>query len=932
MNKQALSLAVCIAGAYPLNSGAIGLGDIRSSSHLNQPLNAKIELLSISNKEAQDIKVRLASAEVFNRVGIDRPAYLNSLKFSSSIQNGKPVIIVSSQQPIKEPFLNFLLEVSWPQGQLLKEYTVQLDTPILMQSGNSLNNTASVRAEPKATGFVQRVPKNNTNNTIIPTAAAVVTAPENSVKLSIPPSLDKSVNRDVKTAALKTQAKYRVKSGDTLYKVAARVKNSGMSTDQMMLALFRANPSAFRNNNINGLKAGVSLGVPNKQTVQAISGRQAQQAVRKHYTEWKQFRKKLAGQTVAQPSLSTPPDSVIKKITKTSDTNVTSVATAAEDKVTAHLEVLGKSTQSTVNENATASSSSKAQISALEQQLLLAQESLLSKKRENTELKSRVNDLQSLISKKDRLITLKNQQLAKLQENLPNSDQEARSNQVENTAETANIPSNINANNETPDVNAAETLLTAAQIAEKRRESNQSIQSDGNTEQFNSDNGGFKDNPSSITAFLSSPIAAAAGTGVILLLLLAWLLIARRQEKAINDNDLMESLDNFDESFESLDNDIKQDDNLDTKGHQDFFSNIDNATEKSDVSSTRSTTKTSLTIDNAIEDDILQEADVYIVYGLHDQAEAELKKAIADQPQKLEYRQKLLENYLASNNQAAFDQHAEKLQSLEGNNKPEIWKKVQEMGLKISPDNSLYQNKKTADIDTVVFSEIDSPLETATVTKTKDTKTNKKVNNATSIEDASNTPKPSALTLIDTQFTAKAVKGSHSNPSTKQQSQIVDSDDFSLDDLEKELDAQAKNDNHHDASNIIDFETAFNDDNKDKDNADNKLALASLNLSVNSATGIDKILPKGTPYTNSSNSSQRNDMFSQEEDDILAFLDLPDENFDLHEAHISTKLELARAYLDMGDIEGARSTLEEVIVEGSDDQKREAEDLLHQTG
>jgi pilus assembly protein FimV len=422
-------------------------------------------------------------------------------------------------------------------------------------------------------------------------------------------------------------------------------------------------------------------------------------------------------------------------------------------------------------------------------------------------------------------------------------------------------------------------------------------------------------------------------------LLLAWLLIARRQEKAINDNDLMESLDNFDESFESLDNDIKQDDNLDTKGHQDFFSNIDNTTETSDDISTRSAKKVSLTIDNAIEDDILQEADVYIVYGLHDQAEAELKKAIADQPQKLEYRQKLLENYLASNNQAAFDQHAEKLQSLEGNNKPEIWEKVQEMGLKISPDNVLYQSKKTADIDTAVFSEIETPSETAT-----DTETNKKVDDSTFVADINDTPstnqqekqsntaKPSALTLIDTQFTAEAVKSSDTNLSTNKQLQAVDSDDFSLDDLEKELDAQAKNDNHHDASNIINFETALSNDDKAKGNADNKLALASLNLSVNSATGIDKILPKGTPYTSSSNSSQRNDIFSQQEEDILAFLDLPDEDFDLHEAHISTKLELARAYLDMGDIECARSTLEEVIVEGSDDQKREAEDLLHQTG
>ena len=155
-------------------------------------------------------------------------------------------------------------------------------------------------------------------------------------------------------------------------------------------------------------------------------------------------------------------------------------------------------------------------------------------------------------------------------------------------------------------------------------------------------------------------------------------------------------------------------------------------------------------------------------------------------------------------------------------------------------------------------------------------------------------------------------------------------DDFSLDHLEKALDSQEnpsdKSENNSD--NVIDFESILSEE--EKQNSDNKLSLANLNLNVDSSTGIDRILPKGTPYTRHSNEEQ--ETFSAEEDDILAFLDLPDEDFDLHEAHISTKLELARAYLDMGDIEGARSTLEEVIVEGSDDQKREAEDLLHQTG
>ena len=118
MKKQALSIAVMIAGAYPAASNALSLGDIESNSNLNQPLRAKIELLAAGVQDAKQLQVRLAPASVFNRVGIERPAFLDSLRFSTSVQNGKPVILVSSDRPITEPFVNFLLEVSWPQGQL----------------------------------------------------------------------------------------------------------------------------------------------------------------------------------------------------------------------------------------------------------------------------------------------------------------------------------------------------------------------------------------------------------------------------------------------------------------------------------------------------------------------------------------------------------------------------------------------------------------------------------------------------------------------------------------------------------------------------------------------------------------------------------------------------------------------------------------------
>jgi pilus assembly protein FimV len=484
--------------------------------------------------------------------------------------------------------------------------------------------------------------------------------------------------------------------------------------------------------------------------------------------------------------------------------------------------------------------------------------------------------------------------------------------------------------------NSSQATLTPAQIAEHRRISALSIDKTANETPISPD--GFKNDPdNNLLTLLSSPITAAVGAGAILLLLLAWLLLARRQEKLVSDNDLMASLDNFDDTFQTLDDEIKAKDtaNTEQKETENFFRKLDSSTSEQGDSSHKSSPISKLT-DAVEDDDILQEADVYIVYGLHEQAEAELKKAIQEHPQKLEYRQKLLENYLASDNQAAFDQHAEELNQLKGNNKKQIWEKVLEMGFKINPDNSLYQAAKPANFDKA---EQDTTLETAKVEEIQKDDSD----NDSQPEPVRNESAPSALTLIDTQF-AKDENFSLDDLEKELDAKSLsdNEDDFSLDDLEKELDAQANSEINSesraddDSSNIIDFESVLTEEEKrysgnTDDTENNKLSLASLNLNVDSSTGIERILPKGTPYT-SNITNKEQEVFSVEEDDILAFLDLPDEDFDLHEAHISTKLELARAYLDMGDIEGARSTLEEVIVEGSDDQKREAEDLLHQTG
>ena len=981
MNKQALSLAVCIAGAYPLSSGAIGLGDIRSSSHLNQPLNAKIELLSTSTQEAKQVQVRLASSDVFNRVGIDRPAYLNSLKFTSTIQNGKPVILVSSNQPIKEPFLNFLLEVSWPKGQLLKEYTVLLDPPVLLQSSNtSEGNAAAVRAEPKATGgFVQR-PKPVQQQTKARNQQNQVTVSDG-IKLDSPAQAAPTQRQSKPAPSSSRKSKYRVKSGDTLYKIAARVKPRGTSADQMMVALFRANPDAFRKGNINRLKAGSRLKVPSSSKAKSISSSSAKKVIRQHYAEWKQYRRKLAGKTVPQKSVKAQ---ARVKQTKTPTNKNTSAKNAANK---ARLEVMGNKKGSGAKSNSKVSAAGQVRIAQLDKQLSLAQEALVSKKRENTELKSRVTEMESIIQKKNRLITLKNSQIAKLQNSLSKSNSGTSKTTTNNRASTptstppinkdisAHIANKANQDagnitrtqqaanntNSTPPANngkppqARKENLTPAALAEKRREAAMSENGDSAMPVANT---GFKpEKENSLLELLSSPIVAAAGAGSILLLLLGWLLLSRKKNKVskgTDDDDTLAALDDFDENFTSLDDDLNPNiDDIDSDSG-DFFNDLDSdqqdiaSAQSSDALSTAEKPQTdnvSTSLESE-EDDILQEADVYIVYGLHEQAEAELKKAIKDNPNKLEYRHKLLENYLASNNKEAFDAQAEEIHKLDGSNKASIWEKVVEMGRKISPDNVLYQatensSPNMSDSATLAAAGATAVAVAAAVVATNSAEEDSQQADDTEAEDDFNLDDLLADTSNDAENQQTSIE--ETTETTNNLSDFdeidndfadfgLDDDDFSLDDLERELDEKVTDLSENntnasdDESNVIDFESMLLDDeNKPTNEA---VELTNLNLEVDEQSGISKILPQGTPYT----SQDDNSVYGEEEDDILSFLDLPEEDIDLHEAHISTKIDLARAYLDMGDIEGARSTLEEVIVEGSDEQKREAENLLHQTG
>ncbi|MEL6216676.1 MAG: peptigoglycan-binding protein LysM, partial [Pseudomonadota bacterium] len=130
MSRKSLQVLISALLSAPLSAYALGLGDIALDSSLNEPLRATIVIDSVQPGDLANFRAEIASSETFDRYGLDRPDFLNKLRFDVIAVNDRPVLRVRSTIPITEPFVTFLVEANWDSGRLLREYTVLLDPPV----------------------------------------------------------------------------------------------------------------------------------------------------------------------------------------------------------------------------------------------------------------------------------------------------------------------------------------------------------------------------------------------------------------------------------------------------------------------------------------------------------------------------------------------------------------------------------------------------------------------------------------------------------------------------------------------------------------------------------------------------------------------------------------------------------------------------------
>jgi pilus assembly protein FimV len=365
-----LTLAVLFTlGSLPLSVYGVGLGNIKTHSALNQNFKGEIQLLSVPRGELDTMRVKLASQEAFAKVGSEYLHVLSKLKFKPvRRRDGSAVILVTSNDVIREPFLDFLVEVHWPNGRLIREYTVLLDPPVTTK-----RRPAEI-SKPRISSKRQAAPA-----PVAPRRPAVT-------EDDAPP-----VTRDVYGPVV---------ANETAWKIAAKLKPQGISIHQMMMALLHANPNAFVNNNINRLKIGQMLRVPGVGEIRGLNRQEAVASFKQQTDDWKASTPKAADAPVSAEA-SVDADAAEPQSAKIDDDARLQIATA-------RLEADGEAGAS---EAGVASQTANEDI---RHELMLVRENVEASRLETDDLKAAVRNMESQLEDLKSLLVLKDEQLAQL--------------------------------------------------------------------------------------------------------------------------------------------------------------------------------------------------------------------------------------------------------------------------------------------------------------------------------------------------------------------------------------------------------------------------------------------------------------------------------------------------------------------------------------
>ncbi len=626
----------------PVSGHPLGIGDIRVRSALNQNLNAEIMLVSSRGENPANIKVSLAPPEKFDEAGVPWSYFLSKIKFQPIVKpNGSMVIKVTSREALKEPYLNFLLEVSWPKGNLYREFTVLVDPPAEYQQPAYQEPVYQEPAYPATSGYDNYAP------------------PQQDYVPRHRPA--RHAVRSRRSSAGHHGGQLVTRRNDTLWNVAERARGAGVSVEQMMIALYEKNPHAFYQQNVNALSAGKRLTVPEKSVVQQTSRQEALAEFSRHNEAWNNNRSGVASGESQAVKEETPE-------------NQLKLEAPADGSVGAN-ETLSPSSEQTTGAKSGASAPTSPEV----QQPAPTKPSKASAPVDDA-LQSKVAALEKQMAMMQEIIALKDKQLAELQNPTKTTAPEPQPQpEVTPPASVPPVVAPTQPEQVAPPTPPVQPQPPQPQVAPPQVKPvppvlppkpvvkpivKKPVQPEPVAEE-------------------SSPLGwVLGGLAALLVPLFGWLWW--RKKKILEETDAESMFGNYstvrNSGASGVLSGIRKGPTSSISGESSFLNDF----KASDFESFES-----FNVDHS-DIDPVAEADVYLAYGRYQQAEDLIRQAIKDYPDRDDCKLKLFEIFHASSNKEAFEKHAMEMAAAGKKADPVFWGKVIELSKDISADTELF--------------------------------------------------------------------------------------------------------------------------------------------------------------------------------------------------------------------------------------------------
>lgn len=582
LRTKAFFIGVFLAVASPM-AAALGLGEIKLNSALNQPLNAEIQLLHVRDLTENEIRVSIASPEEFARAGVERNFFVTDLKFTLDLAAPQgPLVRVTSNGPVREPFLNFIVSAHWPSGRLLREYTLLVDLPVFSGTQSAPVQAAGQSSSPRTS----------------PTDSTTTTPPPAPIPRTAPPR--QRTETTTRSNTFSGDSYGPVGANETLWSIASRVKpDSSVSVQQTMLAIQRMNPEAFINGNINLLRRGQVLRIPDKDEIQQLSNREAVQQVAAQNRRW--------NDRTAAPEQAQLEGSKNFAETRTESPRVE-----------------GRVKLSTSSPNAAAGQGTGVEDGSgdggrVAEALTQTQEELDAADRENADLKSRIRAMEEQIDTMERLVEVSSAEMRALELAAQQANQAAEAQDPK--AEGSDAVTQDDSLTSTAEVTAEQgqpVVRQEPQVAPAAKP--------------------VATQKSWLDLAKDNLLYIGIALGVLVLGLVAYLVKRSRSEEYYD-------YDDYDD-----DADMDLGDAADLDGQTDKTIALDEYDDGEFVEEERA-------LAEAETEDVVGECDIHIAYAQYDQAEEKLLRALEKDPASAPVRLKLLEVFALQGDAENFDRH-----------------------------------------------------------------------------------------------------------------------------------------------------------------------------------------------------------------------------------------------------------------------------------